>query len=69
MGVTGDLSTNMSIGASIDIGVLPKERVANCPREYQQLNLAFDRSIMPHVDPELMRKLQSTVILQPDEGK
>jgi hypothetical protein len=36
---------------------LPKERAANCAREYQQVRYAFQKLIVPHVDKELAAKV------------
>ena len=39
----------------VDRGVLPKERAEDCAREYQQVRRAFAKTILPHVDQELMK--------------
>jgi hypothetical protein len=36
---------------------LPKERAANCSREYHQVRFAFQKLILPHVDKELVAKV------------
>jgi hypothetical protein len=43
----------------IDQGVLPKDRADNCPREYQQVRRAFGKTILPHIDLQLMKTVQS----------
>jgi hypothetical protein len=48
---------------------LSKERVETCPHEYQQVKNAFVKTILPHIDQELMKKVQSRRWLRPDDGK
>jgi Putative metallopeptidase len=48
---------------------LSKDRVASCPHEYQQVKNAFVKTILPHVDQELMKKVQAAKWLRPDDGK
>jgi putative metallopeptidase DUF4344 len=36
---------------------LPKQRAADCNREYQQIAFAFQQLIMPHVDPTLAKQV------------
>ncbi len=43
----------------IDKGELPKERAANCQREYQQVRAAFEKTILPFVDRDQMKKVQA----------
>jgi hypothetical protein len=52
----------------VDANVLPATRAANCAREYRQIQRAFEKTIMPHVDRELMKKVQAMQILKPDDG-
>lgn len=40
-------------------GVLPPQRAANCKSEYEQAKLAFAKTILPYVDPDLMKQVQS----------
>jgi hypothetical protein len=40
-------------------GMLPKNRADGCAAEYQQAKLAFAKTILPHIDPELMKKVQA----------
>jgi hypothetical protein len=51
----------------VDSGLLPKERADNCPREYQQLINAFKKTMMPHIDPVMMKEVQDRQWL-PTEG-
>ena len=41
----------------VDDKYLPKERAANCAREFQQVRFAFQNLIVPHVDRELANKV------------
>jgi hypothetical protein len=41
----------------VDDKYLPKERAANCPREFHQVRFAFQKLIVPHVDKELATKV------------
>jgi Putative metallopeptidase len=48
---------------------LPEGRANNCRWEYLQLARSFNDTFMPHVDRELMKKVQATDWLKPDGGK
>ena len=56
-------------GNIVDQGVLPKERADDCPREYLQVRRAFAKTILPHIDLELMKKVQSIQWLRPTDGR
>ena len=43
----------------VDKGDLPKERAANCASEYQQIKFAFEKTVLPFVDHDLMKKVQA----------
>jgi len=43
----------------VDKGDLPKERAANCASEYQQIKFAFDKTVLPFVDRNLMKTVQA----------
>jgi hypothetical protein len=45
-------------------GELPKERATNCKNEYQQIKLAFDKTVLPFVDQDMMKKVQARSWLQ-----
>ena len=49
------------------IGWLPKERADDCDREYRQLAIAFSKTILPFIDPEMRKKVQATQWLLPAE--
>ena len=52
----------------VDSNLLPAKRAANCGREYRQIQRAFMKTVMPHVDQELMKKVQAMQMLRPDDG-
>ncbi len=43
----------------VDRGDLPKDRAANCTSEYQQIRLAFEKTIFPFVDQNLLKEVQA----------
>lgn len=54
----------LSYGANTEIfaevvakGYLPKERAGSCRREYRRVERAFQRLILPHVDPVLAKEV------------
>jgi len=51
----------------VQMGWLPKTRADDCAREFQQLQFAFVKTILPFVDQTLMKKVQSTEWLLPQE--
>lgn len=53
----------------VEQGMLPKGRAEHCPREYQQVRRAFAKTILPHVDLELMKKVQSVQWVRPVDGR
>jgi hypothetical protein len=52
----------------VDSNILPAKRAANCGREYRQVQRAFIKTVMPHIDQELMKKVQTMQMLRPDDG-
>jgi putative metallopeptidase DUF4344 len=48
---------------------LTKERLDSCAQEYRQVRNAFIKTILPHIDQELMKQVQSQQWLQPNDGK
>jgi putative metallopeptidase DUF4344 len=48
---------------------LSKERADNCAREYQQVRLAFVKTMLPSIDQELLKRVQANKWLRPDDGK
>lgn len=42
----------------VDLGLLPKERAANCKHEYDQLMNAFQKTMLPHIDPDKLKAVQ-----------
>ena len=53
----------------VDRGVLPKARADQCPREYLLVRRAFAKSLLPHIDVELMKKVQSIQWLRDTDGR
>jgi hypothetical protein len=53
----------------VDQGVLPKARAEFCAREYLQVRRAFAKTILPHIDVELMKKVQSIQWLRQSDGR
>jgi hypothetical protein len=53
----------------VDNDVLPNERAANCAREYKQVERAFLKTIMPHVNQDMLKVVRSMDVLKPDDGK
>jgi hypothetical protein len=39
----------------VDSGLLPKKRANDCPREYARLLNAFQKTMLPHIDPDKMK--------------
>jgi hypothetical protein len=52
----------------VDSNVLPAARAANCAREYRQIQRAFEKTVMPHVDQARMAEVRKMQILRPDDG-
>src|SRR5262245_49382047 len=48
---------------------LPPARQPSCAREYRQAENAFRKTILPDVDPVLLKKVQQMKILRPDDSK
>ena len=53
----------------VDRGVLPKARADGCAREYLLVRRAFAKTILPHIDVELMKKVQSIQWLRQSDGR
>jgi Putative metallopeptidase len=53
----------------VDRSVLPKVRANGCQREYQLVRRAFGKTIYPHIDQELMKKVQSIQWLRRNDGR
>ncbi len=53
----------------IDKKLLPTERAVRCGHEYQVLRYAFVKTILPHIDMDLLAKVQSMQWLLPTDGK
>jgi len=44
----------------IDKGWLPKERAAHCGAEYQQVRMAFSKTVLPFINQAVIKKVQET---------
>jgi len=51
----------------IDAGFIDKVRAANCRRDYEQTQRAFEKTVLPHVDRGLMAKVQSATWFYPED--
>ncbi len=49
-------------------GLLPQARADLCPHDYQVLQNAFNKTIMPSIDPDLLKIVQSRHWLRPNDG-
>ena len=52
----------------VDSNILPSKRAANCGREYRQIQRAFEKTVMPHVDQARMAEVRKMQVLRPDDG-
>jgi hypothetical protein len=43
---------------NVDNGLLPKERAVNCRREFLQIQNAFIKTMLPHIDTEKLKLVQ-----------
>ena len=53
----------------IDQNLLPINRARRCTNEFYALRFAFAKEILPHVDQQLMKRVQSATWLMLDEPK
>jgi Putative metallopeptidase len=51
----------------VDKGLLPQARARNCAHEYQQVRRAFLGTVMPFVDEKLVKIVQATEWLRPED--
>lgn len=51
----------------VDLGWLPKWRAPLCQNEYNQVKLAFEKTIGPHLDLDLVDRVQNTTWLQTEK--
>jgi hypothetical protein len=65
-----DFVESQSTGRGLQrLDLLPQWRAERCPKEYNDLKWAFDSTIMPSVDQELLQKVLERKWLRPDDGK
>jgi hypothetical protein len=48
---------------------LSKARIETCAQEYKQVRNAFNKTVMPHIDQALLKKVQSIQWIRPDDGR
>ena len=53
----------------IDQNMLPVRRAQRCTNEFYALRFAFAKEILPHVDQQLLKRVQSATWLMLDEPK
>jgi hypothetical protein len=53
----------------VDNNVLPKVRANGCAREHQLVRKAFAKTILPHIDQDLMKVVQSVKWLRQTDGQ
>ena len=53
----------------VDVGWLPQERAKDCPREYQLLSAAFNKTVLPFIDQEQMKKVRARTWFTAGETK
>ena len=51
----------------VERGLLPTQRASNCPHEYQQIRAIFAKYVVPNVDMDMLRQVQSMKWLSPVE--
>ena len=51
----------------LGFGWLPAQRSAGCAREYAQADLAFRKTVLPHVDRDLMKQVLARPWIRPDD--
>src|SRR5262249_41634178 len=49
--------------------LLPARRAERCKGEFEQVRMAFDLRIMPHVDPDILVKVRAIQWLLPTNGR
>jgi hypothetical protein len=64
LGYGGDPKTFQDF---VDKGALPADRAKNCAREYQQVKNAFVKTVLPYIDQNMMKTVQSKQWLRPED--
>ena len=49
--------------------ILPQQRAERCAKEYEQLRMAFNLRLMPHVDPDVLVQLRAIQWLAPGDAR
>jgi hypothetical protein len=52
-----------------DEQLLPDPRAERCQKEFEQVRMAFNLRIMPHVDPDILVKVRAIQWLLPINGR
>jgi hypothetical protein len=53
----------------VDKGMLPKERAVHCNQEYEQVRRAFQKTVQPFLDQDMMKKVPVVRWFRDDDGK
>ena len=51
----------------IDAGFIPKSRAAGCRRDYEQAQRAFEKTVLPYIDRDMMAKVTSATWFFPQD--
>lgn len=51
----------------VDLGWLPAQRTADCAREYAQADLAFRKTVLPHVDEGRIKQVFARPWIRPED--
>jgi hypothetical protein len=43
--------------------------VETCTHEYERVRLAFRKTLLPHIDQDLLKRVQGEKWLRPEDGK
>ncbi len=49
-------------------GLLPRSRTEDCALEYAQVRHAFNETVLPHIDKDLLKRVLARRWLRPDDG-
>ncbi len=53
----------------VDKNWLPADRAKNCAAEFQQIRSAFIKTVLPFIDPEMMKQVQARQWLPPQDKR
>lgn len=63
------VQTSRLRGGKQRVDLLPEQRAEQCQKEYGDLKWAFDTTIMPSVDQDLLQKVLARKWLRPNDGR